>query len=67
MPPAPARRFIWSRREPPPAKEEPKDSCEESTALVLYSDYAESVEWVNMCWRKVGCACLQEKDCVVRD
>eukprot|EP00891_Asterochloris_glomerata_P002707 jgi/Astpho2/2707/Aster-00893 len=43
---------IFSRREPPPAKEEPKDSCEESTALVLYSDYAESVEWVNMCWRK---------------
>ena len=61
----PCRRFIWSRREPPPAKkEEPKADAEESTALVLYSDYAESVEWVNMCWRKVGCVCLQQRNCV---
>ena len=25
----------------------------ETTAMVLYSDNAEAVEWVNMCWRKV--------------
>lgn len=24
-----------------------------TTAMVLYSDNAESVEWFNMCWRKV--------------
>lgn len=24
----------------------------DSTAMVLYTDVAESVEWVNMCWRK---------------
>ena len=58
------RRFIWSRREPPPAQEEPRDDAEESTALVLHSDYAESVEWLNMCWRKVGSVCLQQKYCV---
>jgi len=23
-----------------------------TTAMVLYSDNAEAVEWVNMCWRK---------------
>ncbi len=28
-----------------------------TTAMVLYSDNEEAVEWVNMCWRKV---CLQE-------
>ena len=22
--------------------------------MVLYSDNAEAVEWINMCWRKVG-------------
>jgi len=26
----------------------------ETTALVLYSDNEEAVEWLNMCWRKVG-------------
>ena len=26
----------------------------ETTAMVLYSDNAEAVEWINMCWRKVG-------------
>ena len=26
----------------------------ETTAMVLYSDNAEAVEWLNMCWRKVG-------------
>ena len=40
------------------------NDAEESTALVLYSDYAESVEWLNMCWRKVGFVCLQQKYCV---
>ena len=25
-----------------------------STAMVLYSDNAESVEWFNMCWRKAS-------------
>lgn len=24
-----------------------------TTAMVLYSDNEEAVEWVNMCWRKV--------------
>ena len=24
-----------------------------TTAMVLYSDNSEAVEWVNMCWRKV--------------
>ena len=28
-----------------------------TTAMVLYSDNNESVEWINMCWRKVR-ACL---------
>ena len=31
---------------------------------MLYSDYAESVEWVNMCWRKVGGVSLQRKTSV---
>lgn len=26
----------------------------ETTAMVLYSDNEEAVEWVNMCWRKVS-------------
>ena len=26
----------------------------ETTAMVLYSDSEEAVEWLNMCWRKVG-------------
>ena len=26
----------------------------ETTAMVLYSDNEEAVEWVNMCWRKVN-------------
>lgn len=49
-------RFVWNRgkqetaSDPPPAFE----ANSESTALVLYSDSAESVEWVNMCWRKVN-------------
>jgi hypothetical protein len=25
----------------------------QTTAMVLYSDTSESVEWINMCWRKV--------------
>ena len=29
-------------------------SASETTALTLYSDNAESVEWFNMCWRKVS-------------
>ena len=31
-----------------------------TTAMVLYSDNNESVEWINMCWRKVsmGLHCL---------
>jgi len=28
-------------------------TANETTALTLYSDNAESVEWFNMCWRKV--------------
>ena len=32
-----------------PRAGEPDNS---TTAMVLYSDNAEAVEWVNMCWRK---------------
>ena len=49
-------RFVWNRgapEAPPPDPPAYKDDSK-STALVLYSDSAESVEWVNMCWRKVG-------------
>ena len=49
-------RFVWNRGEK--SKEEPQAAAAgvpatESTALVLYSDSAETVEWVNMMWRKV--------------
>lgn len=48
-------RFVWNRGErEAPAPDPPAfQANSESTALVLYSDSAESVEWVNMCWRKV--------------
>ena len=48
-------RFVWNRGErEAPAPDSPAfQANSESTALVLYSDSAESVEWVNMCWRKV--------------
>lgn len=49
-------RFVWNRGEKsaaaaaaPPASMPASDS----TALVLYSESAETVEWVNMMWRKV--------------
>lgn len=49
-------RFVWNRGErsatPPPAAAAGMPATE-STALVLYSDTAETVEWVNMMWRKV--------------
>ena len=40
----------------------PGEPDNSTTAMVLYSDNSEAVEWVNMCWRKViGCftCCLQ--------
>lgn len=55
------RRFIWWRDLPPlgsgaaegppvlPAVPAVRDG-----ALMQYSDDGESVEWINMCWRKVG-------------
>ena len=48
-------RFVWNRGEKEaPAPDPPAfQANSESTALVLYSDSAESVEWVNMCFRKV--------------
>lgn len=48
-------RFVWNRGKQKPAADPPPafEASSESTALVLYSDSAESVEWVNMCWRKV--------------
>lgn len=48
-------RFVWTRGKQDAAAEQPPpfEANSESTALVLYSDSAESVEWVNMCWRKV--------------
>ena len=48
-------RFVWNRGKPEAAADSPPafEPNSESTALVLYSDSAESVEWVNMCWRKV--------------
>ncbi len=52
-------RFVWNRgeRETPAPDPPPFKANSKSTALVLYSDSAESVEWVNMCWRKVGNIC----------
>ncbi len=42
--------------QPPPHPHPPGDSSappgSENTAMVLYTDVSESVEWVNMCWRK---------------
>ena len=29
--------------------------------MVLYSDNAEAVEWINMCWRKVRMTLLQHE------
>lgn len=48
-------RFVWNRGKREAAAEESPafQANSDSTALVLYSDSAESVEWVNMCWRKV--------------
>ena len=48
-------RFVWNRGEQEATSDQPPafEANSESTALVLYSDSAESVEWVNMCWRKV--------------
>ena len=48
-------RFVWNRGKSEEAAEDAPafQAKSESTALVLYSDSAESVEWVNMCWRKV--------------
>ena len=56
-------RFVWNRGKQEAAADQPPafEASSESTALVLYSDSAESVEWVNMCWRKVPpcvCACI---------
>ncbi|KAK9809249.1 hypothetical protein WJX72_012084 [[Myrmecia] bisecta] len=47
-----SRRFIWWRGHP---ADDPSQGQTDSTttAMVLYSDNAESVEWFNMCWRKV--------------
>ncbi|KAK9822688.1 hypothetical protein WJX81_000906 [Elliptochloris bilobata] len=51
-----SRRFIWWSHDVPPQGPygaytgEPDNS---TTAMVLYSDNAEAVEWVNMCWRKM--------------
>lgn len=41
----------------------------ETTAMVLYSDNAEAVEWINMCWRKVrrGAISTPDKGNVQRD
>lgn len=49
-------RFVWNRGEREAASPDPPafKASSKSTALVLYSDTAESVEWVNMCWRKVS-------------
>lgn len=33
------------------------EADDKTTAMVLYSDTSETVEWINMCWRKV-CSCL---------
>lgn len=58
-------RFVWNRgKREAAAQEAPAFKANsESTALVLYSDSAESVEWVNMMWRKVqSCACAITHD-----
>lgn len=49
-------RFVWNRgqREPAGPDAPAFKPNSNSTALVLYSDSAESVEWVNMCWRKAS-------------
>ena len=51
-------RFVWNRGEREATAPDPDPPAfkgsSNSTALVLYSDSAESVEWVNMCWRKVS-------------
>jgi hypothetical protein len=41
----------------------------ETTAMVLYSDNAEAVEWINMCWRKVrrGAISTPDKGSVQRE
>lgn len=52
-------RFVWNRGAKPAAAATPAAPSglpqTQSTALVLYSDSAETVEWVNMMWRKVPC------------
>eukprot|EP00884_Botryococcus_braunii_P009554 jgi/Botrbrau1/185/Bobra.0022s0165.1 len=48
-------RFIWWGNRAPPAGPYGAYSGEadnQTTAMVLYSDTSESVEWINMCWRK---------------
>ncbi|CAL8470275.1 g9817 [Coccomyxa elongata] len=51
-----SRRFIWWHADAPPHSPygayagEPDTT---TTAMVLYSDNEEAVEWVNMCWRKM--------------
>ena len=51
------RRFVWWRGDSAPGGAPPlfgggSQAEPRSTALVLYQENAEAVEWVNMCWRK---------------